>query len=99
MTGYTICRRCRRTIMRSRSRLPGFGSQVRNDIELQVGQVARIDIALKVGNVSEVVEVTGGAPVLETESTSVGTVIENRRILELPLNRRNYLQLAALTPV
>ena len=78
--------------------MAGFGAQVRNDIELQVAQVARIDIALKVGNVSEVVEVTGGAPVLETEATSVGTVIENRRILELPLNGRNYLQLAGLTP-
>ena len=40
--------------------MQGFGSQVRNDIVLQVGQVARFDIALKVGNVSEVVEVTGG---------------------------------------
>jgi hypothetical protein len=78
--------------------MAGFGAQVRNDIELQVAQVARIDIALKVGNVSEVVEVTGGAPVLETEATSVGTVIENRRIQELPLNGRNYLQLAGLTP-
>ena len=39
--------------------MQGFGSQLRNDIELQVAQVARIDIALKVGNVSEVVEVTG----------------------------------------
>src|SRR5882724_676451 len=78
--------------------MQGFGSQLRNDIELQVAQVARIDIALKVGNVSEVVEVTGGAPVLETDSTSVGTVIENKRILELPLNGRNYLQLAGLTP-
>jgi hypothetical protein len=58
--------------------MPGFGSQVRNDIELQVAQVARIDIGLKVGNVSEVVVVTGGALVLETESSSVGTVIENR---------------------
>src|SRR5260221_8822726 len=78
--------------------MQGFGSQLRNDIELQVAQVARIDIALKVGNVSEVVEVTGGAPVLETDSTSVGTVIENQRIQELPLNGRNYLQLAGLTP-
>lgn len=76
----------------------GFSTQVRNNIELQVSQVARMDVALQVGNVTETVEVTGGAPVLETESTSVGTVIENQRIVELPLNGRNYLQLAALTP-
>ncbi|MBI3472066.1 MAG: carboxypeptidase regulatory-like domain-containing protein [Candidatus Solibacter usitatus] len=78
--------------------MTGFKSEVRNDIELQVGQVARIDFTLQVGNVSEVVEVAGGAPVLETETTSVGTVIENRRIVELPLNGRNYLQLASLIP-
>ena len=48
-----------------RVEMQGFGSQVRNDIELQVAQIARIDILLKVGSVTEVVEVTGGAPVLE----------------------------------
>jgi hypothetical protein len=78
--------------------MKGFGAQVRNEVELQVGQIAKVDFALQVGNVAEVVEVTGGAPVLETESTSVGTVIENKRIVELPLNGRNYLQLASLIP-
>ncbi|MBI3679397.1 MAG: TonB-dependent receptor [Acidobacteria bacterium] len=81
-----------------RVEIQGFQSQVRNGVELQVGQVARIDFSMKVGNVAEVVEITGLAPVLETESTSVGTVIENRRIVELPLNGRNYLQLASLIP-
>ena len=75
-----------------------FGTLVRNNITLQVNQVARLDIALQLGNVAEVVEVTGGAPVLETESASIGTVIENQRIVELPLNGRNYLQLASLIP-
>lgn len=76
----------------------GFQSQSRSGIELQVGQAPTINFALAVGNVTEVIEVTGGAPVLETESTSVGTVIENKRIVELPLNGRNYLQLASLIP-
>lgn len=76
----------------------GFQSQSRSGIELQVGQAPSINFALAVGNVTEVIEVTGGAPVLETESTSVGTVIENKRIVELPLNGRNYLQLASLIP-
>jgi hypothetical protein len=78
--------------------MQGFNTQIRNNIELQVAQVAHFDAALQPGNVSEKVEVTGGAPVLETESTSVGTVIENQRIVELPLNGRNYLALTALTP-
>jgi hypothetical protein len=76
----------------------GFGGQSRGDVNLNVGQVLALDFSLQVGNVAEVVEVTGGAPVLETESTSVGTVIENKRIVELPLNGRNYLQLASLIP-
>ncbi|MEZ5353365.1 MAG: carboxypeptidase-like regulatory domain-containing protein [Bryobacteraceae bacterium] len=76
----------------------GFSAQARNGVTLSVGQVLSLDFVLQVGNVAEVVEVTGGAPVLETESTSVGTVIENRRIVELPLNGRNYLQLASLIP-
>ncbi|MBM3776559.1 MAG: carboxypeptidase regulatory-like domain-containing protein, partial [Acidobacteria bacterium] len=76
----------------------GFATQVRSEIELQVGQIARFDFNLRVGNVSEIIEVQGGAPVLETETTSLGAVIENRRIVELPLNGRNYLQLASLIP-
>ena len=76
----------------------GFNAQARNGVELQVAQVARLDFALQVGNVAEVIEVVGGAPVLDTETTELGTVIENRRILDLPLNGRNYLQLASLTP-
>ena len=81
-----------------RTEMQSFEAQIRNNITLQVSQVARIDVALKVGDVSQAVEVQGGAPVLETESTAVGTVIENQRIVELPLNGRNYLQLASLIP-
>jgi len=76
----------------------GFPKQIRDNIELQVGQVARVDFTLQVGNVSESIRVEGGAPLLQTETTEVGTVIENKRIVELPLNGRNYLQLASLIP-
>ena len=81
-----------------RVEMQGFTSQVRSNIELQVAQAARFDITLQVGNVTEVVEVQAGAQLIETDNSSLGTVIENQRILELPLNGRNYLQLAALTP-
>ncbi len=76
----------------------GFPKQVREGIELQVGQVAKIDFALQVGNVTETIQVTGAAPVLQAETAELGTVIENRRIVELPLNGRNYLQLVSLAP-
>src|SRR5262249_6495447 len=78
-----------------RVEMRGFSSQVRNNVDLQVEQVARLDFAMQVGNVAETIEVAGESPVLETDSTAVGTVIENKRIVDLPLNGRNYLQLAS----
>jgi hypothetical protein len=77
---------------------PGFSTETRTNVELQVQQVARIDFQLKVGTVSESVEVAGGAPLLNTESAAVGTVIENRRIEDLPLNGRDFLSLVSLSP-
>ena len=77
---------------------PGFEVVTRKGIELQVQQTARIDIALQVGEVTQTVEITGGAPLLTTEDATVGTVIENRRIVDLPLNGRNALGLVFLSP-
>jgi hypothetical protein len=76
----------------------GFRAVERKNIEVLVGSANRIDIALQVGELANVVEIMGGAPVLQSENASIGTVIENRSIVELPLNGRNYLQLASLIP-
>ncbi|MBV9304626.1 MAG: carboxypeptidase regulatory-like domain-containing protein, partial [Acidobacteriaceae bacterium] len=81
-----------------RAEAPGFRKEERKDIVLQVEDVSRIDFAMQIGSVTDTVEVTGGAPVLETENATVGTVVENKRIVELPLNGRNPLQLVSLTP-
>jgi hypothetical protein len=78
--------------------LSGFRTLERRDITVQVGSASRITLTLEVGQLTEVVEIKGGAPLLQTESSAVGTVIENRAIVELPLNGRNYLQLASLIP-
>jgi hypothetical protein len=78
--------------------LTGFRPVERTSIEVQVGSANRIDVTLDVGQLTDVVEVKAGTTVLQTETASVGTVIENRAIVELPLNGRNYLQLASLTP-
>ncbi|MPZ21228.1 MAG: hypothetical protein GEV06_25520 [Luteitalea sp.] len=81
-----------------KAELSGFQTVERRDIEVQVGSSSRIPVTLELGELTEVVEITGGAPLLQTEHAAVATVIENRAIVELPLNGRNYLQLASLTP-
>ncbi|MBA3442984.1 MAG: TonB-dependent receptor, partial [Pyrinomonadaceae bacterium] len=67
-------------------------------ITLEIGQVARLDYTLEAGQVTEEVTITAAAPILERETTSVGQVIENKTIVTLPLNGRNYTQLVALMP-
>src|SRR6266851_5253011 len=81
-----------------RAEMQGFQTEIRTGVELQVQQVARIDFQLKVGSLAETLEVSGGAPLLTTENATLGTVIDNQRIVELPLNGRNFLQLVALSP-
>ena len=77
--------------------LEGFRTSTR-DVELQVQQTVKVNFTLEQGTVSEMVTVTGQSPLVETQNATIGTVIENRRIVELPLNGRNYLQLVALSP-
>src|SRR5450432_3327636 len=81
-----------------RAEKTGFKTVVRNEIELQVQQAARIDIELPIGQVNESIEVKAEAAAIVTDNATVGTVIENKRIVELPLNGRNYLQLVSLAP-
>ncbi len=80
-----------------RAESQGFRSETRSDVGLQVQQVARLDFQLSVGTVAETVEVSGGAPQLNTENATVGTVIDNRRIVDLPLNGRNFTALISLS--
>ena len=77
--------------------IEGFKTVTR-DLELQVQATVRVDLAMELGTISEMATVTGVSPLVETTNATVGTVIENRRIVELPLNGRNYLQLVALSP-
>ncbi|MCC6587493.1 MAG: TonB-dependent receptor [Bryobacterales bacterium] len=76
----------------------GFRQSRREGVRLEVNQVARLDFGLEVGAVSETVEVTGAAPLIESDTSSIGQVIEQKAIEDLPLNGRNFVQLAILGP-
>ena len=77
--------------------LPGFRTFVQTGIVLQVGANPVVNVSLQVGQVSEQVEVQADAALVETRSTGVGQVIDNVRVLELPLNGRNLQELIILS--
>ncbi|HXN25248.1 MAG TPA: TonB-dependent receptor [Candidatus Dormibacteraeota bacterium] len=76
----------------------GFKREVRSGITLQVGQQVGIEIKLSLGNVSEVIQVSEDVPLVQSENASLGNVVDQKKIVELPLNGRDYLQLAQLQP-
>jgi len=76
----------------------GFKTDQTTNVQLSVQQVIRLDFTLTIGQVSESISVEASAVQLQSENATLGTVIDNKRIVELPLNGRNYLQLVALTP-
>jgi hypothetical protein len=76
----------------------GFQTAVQPAIRLVLNQTARVDVQMKLGKVTETVEVTGAAPVLQTQSTELSTVIDARANVALPLATRNYNQLTLLAP-
>jgi hypothetical protein len=78
--------------------LQGFQTVRRSGVAISAGTRLRLDFQLKVGAVNEVVEVTAAVPLLESETSSLGQVVENTTITQMPLNGRNYQRLATLAP-
>jgi hypothetical protein len=76
----------------------GFKRITRTDIVVEVQQTARIDLTMQVGAVTQTVEVTGETPPLQTETSSLGEVVDTREATELPLNGRNIFNLAFVAP-
>src|SRR5262245_44118010 len=78
--------------------LAGFKKEVRNNVKVDIDARVRLDFVLNPGSVSEVVEVTSAAPLVQTDDSSVGQVVEERKIISLPLNGRDFSQLAYIVP-
>lgn len=75
----------------------GFKKEVR-ELELQISQVGVADFQLQLGDVSQSVTVEAGSPVINPADSALGDVVESRQVTELPLNGRNFTQLATLVP-
>jgi Carboxypeptidase regulatory-like domain len=77
---------------------PGFKAVLKPDVVLHIETAVALNFTLTFGSMSESITVMGGAPPVNTESSSMGSVVEGRQVTELPLNGRNFTQLALLTP-
>ena len=78
------------------ARLDGFRTYSQQGVTVELGRVIRLDFSLEVGEVTETVEVVGSAPLLESETSTVGQFIENKTVTDMPLNGRRAGELVAL---
>jgi hypothetical protein len=75
----------------------GFAAEVSENVNVQVQQTVRLDFSLQVGQMTQTVEVQASAVLLQAENATIGTVVDNKGVVELPLNGREYLNLVALS--
>ena len=76
----------------------GFKTQIQNAVTLEVAAVLEVDFTLELGDVTETVEVTGAAPIMQTEEASVAGVVNEKQLQRLPVNQRNFTRLILLMP-
>ena len=76
----------------------GFQKSIRENVRLQVDQALRLDIILQLGTVQQTVDVTGAAPLVESETSSAGQVVQGTQVTELPLLGRDAYALGGLVP-
>jgi hypothetical protein len=78
--------------------MQGFKTQVRSGITLTVNASEVVNLQIRIGNTSEVVEVTSAAPLVDLASSTIGNIVDSKTIVDLPLNGRDWTQLATLQP-
>lgn len=75
----------------------GFKKTIQRGIALKIGQIIKLEFVLEPGNITDEINITGSEPLLRTTSAEISDIIENQRIVNLPLNGRQFLQLALLS--
>lgn len=78
--------------------MAGFKRFVQKPVSISVDQSVRVDVTLQAGQVTESITVDAATPLISTEQSSVGQVVDNKTIVELPLNGRNFIRLGSLIP-
>jgi hypothetical protein len=76
----------------------GFQLSQVTGVELRVTEIVTVNVSMKVGEITQTVDVTAAAPLLENSTSTVGTVVDNKSVVELPLNGRSYVDLILLVP-
>src|SRR5580765_1246544 len=77
---------------------PGFATMLQKEVEVSVAQTLKIDFKLRIANLAQEVEVTGALPLVDATNSSVGRVLDPRRMQDLPINGRQFANLAATLP-
>jgi len=78
--------------------LAGFRKEIRSGVTVQVDAVVRVDFRLRVGDIQDEVKVSADAPLVQSETASLGSVMDSQRVTAIPLNARHVMMLTALTP-
>jgi len=78
--------------------MPGFQKLVRSGVQLTAADTLTVDLRITIGNVAETIEVTGTAPLLQTQTATVSSLVTNQQMVEMPLNGRTFTALLKLSP-
>ena len=81
-----------------RTTATGFATTITKDVQVQVNSTSHVDVKMKVGSATTEVTVTGAIPLVETSNATLGNVVNQESVVDLPLNGRNFAQLGTLIP-
>src|ERR1700680_3185551 len=82
---------------RVEAKASGFQTTAATGVELPVGSTVRLDFTLKLGTVVDTIEVSGTAPLIDSSTVTLGSIVDQRTVQEIPLNGRHFIDLSLLT--